>query len=195
MVPCMHKKARYNIKVIELALGAPGIVPGNDPQLQNLIAMAQRDGFNIVAAAGNTPGPLEAPANHPGVLSVGGIDQQGQLWRAPDGIGGSANPADIVTLSTGLDLAFPDGRPARGQGTSEASAFVAAVLTALRSYRPDLTADQAEQILTNTAKPTMGGPALNVEAVFYAAGLPQQWEQAARHVPPPPTLSVTSCTP
>ncbi len=187
MSECLNNRARYNIRVIELALGVPGMIPGDDWELQNAILTAQRDGVNIVAAAGNIPGPLGAPANHLGVFAVGGIDYQGQLWRTPDGKGGSAYGPELalVALSTGLDMAFPDGRPSRGHGTSGASAFVAAVLTALRSYCPDLSAGQAEQLLTSTATATPGGPALNVETAFRAAGLGAQWEVAARQVPPP----------
>ena len=110
---------------------------------------------------------LDAPANYPDVFAVSGIGANGHLCRTADGGGSASGPGlNLVTLGCGLDLAFPDGRPARGGGTSEASAVTAAVLTALRSYRPDLSTAQAEQLLTSTAVGTPGGPALNVEAVF-----------------------------
>ncbi len=186
---CLEERPSYNTKVIEIAAGYPGVRPGQSRPLQGRVDQAKAAGMNVVAAAGNDGGELDAPANFPGVFAVSAINKNGYLCREPDGSGGAATgpELDLVTLGCGLDLAHPNGQPMRGGGTSEASAFVAAVLTALRSYRPDLTATQAEQILTNTATPTPGGPALNVAAAFHAAGLTPQWNQAARHVPPPPT--------
>ena len=71
-----------------------------------------------------------------------------------------------------MDVATtPDGGPGVGQSTSLASAYVAGVVTALRSYRPDLSVEQTESLIRATATPTPAGPVLNAAAAFRAAGL------------------------
>lgn len=57
------------------------------------------------------------------------------------------------------------------QGTSYAAPMVSSALAALRSYRPDLTADQAEQLLLDSAQQTSAGSVLDITALFEAAGL------------------------
>ena len=53
-----------------------------------------------------------------------------------------------------MDVALPDGTPGVGQSTSLASAYVAGVVVALRSYRPELSVEQTEALLRATARPT-----------------------------------------
>lgn len=183
---CMKYKDHYNIKVIELAAGFP-MAPVDVDQYwtKNIIPQAHLREMSIVAAAGNDGGELDFPANHPGVFAVSGTNQQGHFCRHSNGLGSASGPnLALSTLGCGLHLAFPDGRDGLGGETSEASAFTAAVLAALRSYRPDLTREAAEQLLISTASHVPAGRALNVEATFRAAGLTELWKQATNLVPP-----------
>ena len=67
--------------------------------------------------------------------------------------------------------AVTDGTPAVGQSTSLASAYISGMVTALRSYRPDLGVEQTETLLRANATSALGGPMLNAAAAFRAAGL------------------------
>ena len=58
------------------------------------------------------------------------------------------------------------------------------VLGALRAYRPELTPDEAEQLLTGPADGT-----LNVTATFQAAGLKNIIHAGTQAEPPPPSTS------
>jgi len=84
----------------------------------------------------------------------------------------------------GLDQAepFTDQPTCCGNGTSQASAFTAAVLVALMSYDPTLSYSHAEQLLVSTA--TNGD--LNVAAAFAADGLGSVVAAGNANIPKPP---------
>lgn len=172
------KRARgVDVKVIELALGGPmqGRTPAELADLNEAIARARADEISIVSAAGNDGGPVNAPAALPGVLAVAAASRDGALCafssRGPE--------VDLAALGCGMDVAqVPGGEVGIGQSTSLASAYAAGVLTALRSFRPDLTAVQAEAMLSTTV-----GGNLDAAAAFRTAGLGQLVDA---YVPPPP---------
>jgi hypothetical protein len=69
--------------------------------------------------------------------------------------------------------------------------LVAAVLTALRGYKPELTPDEAEQLLTSTADARAAGKVINVAAAFRAAGLAAMvdaYQPPAPASPPSPAV-------
>jgi hypothetical protein len=77
------------------------------------------------------------------------------------------------------------------EGTSTSAALVAGVLTALRAYKPELTPDQAELLLSSTADSSRGGKVLNASAAFKAAGLDaivDAYHAPAPEVPPAPAV-------
>jgi hypothetical protein len=177
---CLRYQHTYNIKVISLSLGSAP--PEFSPQaaLNEQITVAHNYGINVVAAAGNDSGPLEYPADDPTVLSVGAMNSAHQLCSF------SSIGARLIAPGCELDAADPKtGIPNANysQGTSQADATAAAVLGALRAYRPDLTPEQAEQLLT---EPDNG--ILNVTATFQAAEL-QNIIQAGTETEPPNTTS------
>ena len=59
------------------------------------------------------------------------------------------------------------------------------MLTALRAYKPELTPDQAEQLLLSAADTARAGKVINVAAAFRAAGLGAMVD--GYHPPPPQT--------
>lgn len=138
-------------------------------------------GVSVVAAGGNSPGPLQFPAAVDPVLSVGAYDPvTGGLCDF------SASGADILAPGCSVDSASPlTGEPTVMWGTSSASAIVSAVLTAFRSYRPDLSRQQAEDLLFATAKETSAGKLVDVEALFRAAGLDAVVDGGKAAMPPP----------
>lgn len=155
------------VRAINMSLGGPR---NPDPEAAKRVGFAiteARDvyGINVVASAGNTPGPVAYPAALSGVYGVGANTAMGAACAF------SAGGPGLDVAAPGCPVEFIDlgvaATRSLGQGTSPAAAITTAVLVALRSYRPDLTPDQAEQLLSNTQ-----GPAgIDAEAAFRAAGL------------------------
>ena len=131
-----------------------------------------------MAAAGNDPGDLQLPANQPGVFAVGAGDPSGAVcdFSATTGLTFYAPGCIIDQITTTGETTCC------GNGTSQASAFAAAVLVALRSYAPALTPDAAVQYLLST---THNGH-LDVAAAFRAAGLGAIVDAGTAAIPKPP---------
>lgn len=165
---CLQLRQSYDIRVINLSLGDSEVPSGEDAEaLANAVEKASNRGVAVVAAAGNDDGgPVEYPAAYPAVLSVGASDTQGGAFCSFSNRG-----EGLRLLAPGCDLNGAD--PGSGvanynywQGTSESSAIAAAALDALESYRPDLSSQAAEQILTGA-----DNGVLNVAQAFRNAGL------------------------
>ena len=145
---CLETPA-YHIHAIDLSLSST--IPPSPDQAQafaNQVAEADGQNIAIVAAAGNSPGAIEEPAAQPGVLAVGAGDPNNAIC--------SFSATENLTFyapGCGLDQANPatDQPICCGQGTSQASAFAAAVLVALMSYDPSLSYSAAESLLVSTA--------------------------------------------
>jgi hypothetical protein len=159
-----------DVRVIELAVGGPLVSrpAAESTDISESVSRARQNGMVVVSPAGNDGGPVNVPAALPGVLAVAGMDPSGALCsfssRGPQ--------VGIAALGCEMDVATtPDGGPGVGQSTSLASAYVAGVITALRSYRPDLGVEQTESLIRDNAAPTPVGPVLNAAAAFRAAGL------------------------
>jgi hypothetical protein len=184
---CLHYRQTYNIKVISLSLGSAAPESAPEQTVDEMVAIAHNDGIDVVAAAGNDAGPTEYPATDPTVLSVGAIGSAHELC------GFSSVGARLLAPGCELDAANPStGWPNSNysQGTSQAAAITGGVLGALRAYRPELTPEQAERLLT---EPDNG--ILNIAATFEAAGLQNIIQAGTQAEPaPPPTSPPTSTT-
>ena len=133
-------------------------------EFDDAVGAARAHGMNVIAAAGNTFGaPVVTPGNLPMILSVGAVDSSSGAGCAI-----SATGADIAAPGCGVDGALPaSGVPiSTQQGTSIAAAIVAAGLAAIRTWRPDLTPGESEQLLQGTAS----AGRLDLSAAFVAAG-------------------------
>jgi hypothetical protein len=165
---CLQLRHKYNIRVINLSLGASETPSGQGYEMvEDAVQEAGDYGVAVVAAAGNdNGGPVEYPAAYPGVLSVGASDTQGGALCSF-----SSRGEDLRLIAPGCDL---DGaNPTSGepdynywQGTSESSVIAASVLTALESYRPTLSPQAAEGDLTGA-----DGGVLDIAQAFRNAGL------------------------
>jgi hypothetical protein len=166
--------------------------PDETAAFADAAAKAQAQGIAILAAAGNQPGPIELPASEPGVFAVGAED------TTTGGICSISATTALTFYAPGcyLDTLNPstDGPRCCGNGTSQASAYAAAVLVALRSYDPALTPAAAEQRLLST---TTNGQ-LDVAAALRADGLGpivDAGTAATPKAPPATTPTPTTTTP
>lgn len=134
--------------VISLSLG--GEYEDIDEQLgtktEAAIAEAVRNGVVVVAAAGNDGDAEDVaiPSRIPEVISVGAVDDRGQM--APFSSAGNASEDRLdpdkkpEVVAPGVDVVTPwkDGLYAQGSGTSHATAFTTAVVAAALSAAPSL---------------------------------------------------------
>jgi serine protease AprX len=181
---------RFNLRVLNVSLGAPADDPATAP-LTEAVERLWADGITVVAAAGNDGGGVDAPGLDPYVVTVGALDPAGAgvpAWsaRGPD-FAGRAKP-DLVAPGVGLvglrapgstiDLANPAARVGdryfRGSGTSMSTAVVAGAAAVVAAAHPDWGPDCIKAALTGSADP-LGRPdgsgtgALDLEAALAAA--------------------------
>ena len=84
---------QFNIRIINLSLGAPVLQPFRDDPLCEAVERAARAGILVVSAAGNfgktadgttVYGGITAPGNSPYTLTVGALDTHGTPQRSDD---------------------------------------------------------------------------------------------------------------
>jgi hypothetical protein len=171
-----------SVQVAAIALPLSSVIPPTPDQEQafaTAVALAQSKGISILAAAGNEPGPVQLPGSQPGILAVGA----GNRGTVPC----SFSPTTGLTFfapGCGLDQIDTAGNAfCCGNGTSQASAFAAGVLVALRSYDPALTAARAVELLLTT---THNNGQLDAAAAFRADGLGTIVDAGDAATPKPP---------
>ncbi len=170
---CVENAPIYNIKVISVSIVMGSSLDNSTNfSLTDRLLRAKQAGVAVVAAAGNQDGPVQYPAAHESVLGVGAVDAAGA--RCPDTASGSQ--IAVTVIGCPAETTLLDGTPAWLNGTSPATAYVAGILTQLRSLRSDLTAAQATAMLTEHRGPLRQ---LDVAATYGAAGLGSLLEQAA----------------
>lgn len=186
-------------QVISMSFGhhQPGV------GLRNAIEYARRKDVVLVAAVGNKPKDpiIGYPAAYPGVIAVGGVDQQGQ--HAPFSVTGPE--VDITAPAVSIISTRLNGSYATRNGTSSATAIVAGAAALIRAAHPNLSADEVAYRLTATA--TDKGPrgrddqygygVLNLHAAL-TADLPPMPDDYAEPLPTQagrPTLPPPSATP
>lgn len=141
--------------VINLSLGSSSTCSTFE---QSVVDRVNAAGTLVVAAAGNSGGSVDSPANCSNVLSVGALDRDGSRasysaigsgvsLMAP---GGFTN--GLVGLSNSGSTTPGSASLASKTGTSFAAPLVAATAGLMRSINPTLTPAQLRsQILNNTA--------------------------------------------
>ncbi|MEZ4580796.1 MAG: S8 family serine peptidase [Caldilineaceae bacterium] len=160
---------RPGAQVLNNSWGCPQNEEGCDPEsLQRAAAALRTAGVFTVVSAGNS-GPRchtvdAAPAIYADVLTVGAVDQNGNLApfssTGPVTVDGSGRTKPDL-LAPGVDVlsAYPGGTYELASGTSMAGPHVAGVVALMWSANPALVGDIArtEQILVETARPFSGG--------------------------------------
>lgn len=86
-------RQEYNVRIINLSMGAPVLQPYRDDPLCEAVERATRAGLVVVVAAGNygrtkdgrtVMGGITAPANSPHAIAVGAIDTHDTAVRSDD---------------------------------------------------------------------------------------------------------------
>ena len=89
----IEHRREYNVRIINLSLGAPVLQPYRDDPLCEAVERATRAGLVVVAAAGNygrtedgksVYGAITSPANSPYAIAVGAIDTHDTAQRSDD---------------------------------------------------------------------------------------------------------------
>jgi serine protease AprX len=89
----IENRRAYNIRVINLSIGAPVVQPYRDDPLCEAVERAVAAGIVVVAAAGNHGvtsdgtlilGSVESPGNDPAVITVGALNTHNTADRADD---------------------------------------------------------------------------------------------------------------
>jgi hypothetical protein len=175
---CKDLAATFNIKSISLSLAGTQSPNASDGMLLGeAVDDARAYGLDVVAAVGNDGGAVSSPASYPPVAAVGATDGSGRLCAFSNHGPG----LDVVAPGCGLDAANPtDGSLMHYEGTSEATAITSAVIADVRGYRPDLTVDQTEALLSHASSP------LDATALFRLAGLAATVRSGTVETPSPP---------
>jgi hypothetical protein len=178
---CQALSSSMPVTVVNLSLGSSTQPTGGELEtLENYVQSANAHGLSVIAAVGNEGGPVQAPADVPGVLGVGASDANptnpgvacsfsnsgaGLALLAP----GCGSQTELGGGGNGIEIAFSDnGEPAWADGTSEASDIASTAEVSMRAYAPTLTYSQAQGCITSTLT---NGVDLNVVGAFDACGL------------------------
>jgi membrane-anchored mycosin MYCP len=143
-------------QVINLSIAGPAPSASScDPVLQDAVAYALQHNVVLVASAGNfnTIGdPAEEPASCPGVLAVGAVGPNLQVWadseRQP--YVAVTAPGEEITFLTAVNTTII------GNGTSEAAPFVSAAAALIRSRYPSMPWYTVVQRIINSGLPEGG---------------------------------------
>ncbi|QPP08617.1 type VII secretion-associated serine protease mycosin [Streptomyces bathyalis] len=115
------------------------------------VAYALKKNVLVVAAPGNSAGPVEYPAAYPGAVAVTAVGESGTLWPK------SSHGPKTMLSAPGAKIVHAGG-PSNlngygiGSGTSDSAAYVSATAALLKAKYPDLSAGQIVNRLTKTAE-------------------------------------------
>lgn len=137
-------KAKYNIRIINISIGATGNSAKTASILIRAVEEAWDKGLIVVTAAGNmgpSPGSVTAPGSSRKVITVGSSD----LLDACKGISGCGPTEDcickpdLVMPGAGIIACSSSGSYAAKSGTSMSTPQVSGIIALLLEQEPELT--------------------------------------------------------
>jgi hypothetical protein len=168
----IHWAVDHGAKVISMSFG--GSVLCKNTYYENAIAYAYRHDVIVVAAAGNDAGPIGAPGDCPGVITIGGADANVRPTRTATGPSLDFVAPGSVFVPEMLDNTIGNPQPGN-DSTSEATALAAGAFALLRAKYPT---ESARQIVTRalyaTHGSTGGTPTRISDALGYGELMPTQ---------------------
>src|SRR5882757_5901374 len=189
----VKQRLRYNIRVLNLSLGAPPQSPYWDDPLDQAVMSAWASGIVVVAAAGNRgpqPMTINAPGNVPYVITVGAVTDayhpmqplQYQLasfssagptyegFVKPEILGMGGHVLAYAPNNGTLAAQFPQWVGPYDDftmsGTSQATAVVSGVVALMLQVDPNLTPDQVKCRLMSGAHPAVTSKGTLAYTVF-----------------------------
>ncbi len=150
---------------------------------EQAIAYAQAHDVIVVAGTGNNMGDVGYPAALPGVVAVGAVDKEANLWD-------NSNTGKQVTLTApGVDIVAANPTRSNGysvaSGTSDATAYVSATAALVRAKYPDLTAGQVINRLIKSAS-FLGHKGLKAPDEDYGYGIIRPYQAVTMDIPKGP---------
>ena len=178
----IHYAVDHGAQVINMSFGSP---TGNEAVMEEAIAYAEAHDVVLVAAAGND-GRAEDdyPASFPGVISVGGVDQNGNLWSGETTSSHLTVTAPAVSIVR--DGASSDTKMYQSKGTSFSAAYVSAFAALIRSAYPKLTQGQVVNLIIKGADHSPLGSAAHNSTWGYGLARPNftLWATLAKNPGP-----------
>ena len=173
----LENKARYGIRVLNLAFGTDSSQSYRIDPLNYAVEQVWLGGVFVVTSAGNRgpdAGTINKPGDDPFVITVGAADLKGTSDRdddvvapfsswglTPDGFVKPDLVAPGITIvapraaGSTVDQLYPDGRVGdwylKGTGTSQAAAIVSGVAALMLQADPSMTPDVAKATLLGSA--------------------------------------------
>jgi len=131
-------------QVINISMGTFG----NSSTVADAVAYAQESGAVIVASSGNSGVEAVAyPAAYEGVIAVGAVEGQG------DHLDFSNSGSELTITAPGyqVNAAWGEGQLTAFSGTSASAPFVSGAIAATMSENPQMTAQQAADLVVSLA--------------------------------------------
>ncbi len=176
----VEHQEEYRIRVLNLSLVAPALVPYWADPLNRAVSKAWEEGIVVVVAAGNSgpdPMSISVPGNNPYVITVGAFTDNftpnewgddyitpfsasGPTYDAfakPDVVAPGGHIVSTMPANSYLAKKYPDNKNATGYyslaGTSQSAAVVSGIVALVLSANPDLTPDEVKFRIMYTSFP------------------------------------------
>lgn len=171
--------ADHGARVINVSWGHNG---DSVPAEKAAVSYAQSKDIVVVASAGSTNegiSQIASPAHLPGVISVTGLDQNGQFWsQSAQGAAAVLCAPAVQIYSTDILGAYPEGYSST-TGTSDSAAIVSGVVALLRSKYPSMSSADVINHLINTAD----NPGVKPHNTAYGFGIVDPVKALTANVP------------
>ncbi|WP_198042293.1 S8 family serine peptidase [Kitasatospora azatica] len=145
----MHYAVDHGAKVVSMSFAG---ALRTDRDARAAVDYAVSHDVVLVAGTGNLGSVVSYPASFPGVVAVGAIDRQGNVWDKSNYGPETTLVAPGVGIYSAGNKSTTDYRYA--SGTSDATAYVSAIAALVRSKYPSLSAGQViRRMITTAAAP------------------------------------------
>ncbi len=181
---CIENKATYNIKVINLSVGATAQGSCRTDPLCRATSAAWESGMAVCAAAGNDgPGirTINTPGTNPKIITVGNLDDHRTVGPDDDSLNESSSRGPTVDNRLKPDLLAPGTRIMSLRngggyraltGTSMAAPMVTGAIAQMLEKWPSMKPDELKRTLMKNARKLnlqsneQGSGALSLESIF-----------------------------